>query len=109
MRVEETTVAPPGFSGPSRKSLAIYIGLLLLSVGVFLSPAVLEILVLPEGSLVGTRRRLLAWVVCRVLMAGIGAYFLLKRPRFTIVHLSALIFGSMITVLLTAVFFQILY
>jgi hypothetical protein len=87
----------------------VYLGLLLLSLGTFVSPAVLEMLILPEGSLVGTRRRILVWVVCRVLMAGAGAYLLIRRPRFTAVHLAAFIFGSVITIFCTAVFFQFVY
>src|SRR6266481_6710019 len=73
---------------PGRKSLAIPIGLLLVALGIVLSGTILESTILPEGTIVGTTRRATALGLCRILLTVAGVYFLIRRPRVTVVHVA---------------------
>src|SRR5882724_1877901 len=69
-----------------RANLAILIGILLITLGLSLSATLLEATILPTGTLVGTTRRGPALVVCRILLVLLGAGFVVRRPRITVVH-----------------------
>jgi hypothetical protein len=92
-----------------RKSLALYLGIALVAAGVVLSATTLERTIFPEGTIVGTSRRATALWIFRMLLIGLGAYHLIRRPRVTIIHLSAFALMGGVTAALGALFLQFLY
>ncbi len=67
----------------------MYLGVLLVAVGVSLSGTVLEWAIFPSGTIVGTARRGAVLGVARIALVVAGAYLLVRRPRITVVDLSA--------------------
>ena len=96
-------------TAPGRRSYAVHLSCLLVLVGVMLTGTVLEATVLSEGSIVGTKRRAAALIVGRVLLVAAGAYFLIRRPRVTVVHLGALVPGVLVSGVAGAVLLQVGY
>lgn len=94
---------------PRRKNLAAYLGILFVALGLVLTAAVLERLVLPEGTLVGTSRRAVAWGCCRILLIGLGTYLLIRRPPVTTVHLCAFALLGALSAILGALFLQFVF
>jgi hypothetical protein len=92
-----------------RRSFAVSIGCLLVSLGLLLSGTVLEWTILPAGTVVGTARRTAALVLCRILLVIAGAYLVVRRPRVTVVHLAALVPGLVLSGVVGAVLVQIAY
>ena len=92
-----------------RKNLTIYLGILLVALGVVLSATILERTVLLEGTLAGTNRRAAAWGFCRIALVGLGIYLLVRRPHITVIHLCALVPGVALSVFLAAVVLQLIY
>ena len=92
-----------------RKNLTIYLGILLVALGVVLSATLLEQTVLAEGTLAGTNRRAAAWAFCRIALVGLGVYLLVRRPRITVIHLCALAPGVALSVFLGAVVLQFVH
>src|ERR1051325_10408345 len=100
-------IRPQTVSG--RKNLTFGIGVLLLVLAVLLSPALLEWTIFPKGILVGTSRRAAAWLFCRILLGGLGIYLLVKRPRITVIHLSAFAFVALVSSVLGTMLLQFFY
>jgi hypothetical protein len=98
-----------GMKRLERRSFAVPIACLLVGLGVLLSGTALEATILPAGTIVGTSRRAAALVLCRILLVFAGAYFLVKRPRVTVVHLCALVPGGALAGIVGAALLQIAY
>lgn len=96
-------------SAARRASFAIALGALLVALGIVLSGAVLEATILPTGTIVGTTRRAAMLGACRILLAALGAYFLIRRPRVTSVHLAAFALSSALAALAAAALLQVGY
>ena len=92
-----------------RRNLAVVIGGLLVGLGLLLSGTVLESTVLPRGTFVGTARRAPLLIGFQVLLIVSGAYFVIRRPSVTTVHLAAFALGSGLSGILGAVLLQLLY
>jgi hypothetical protein len=92
-----------------RRSFAVPIGCFLVGLAVLLSGTVLESTILPAGTIVGTARRAAVLGLCRILLAAAGAYFLVRRPRVTAIHLSALLPGGLLAGIAGAVLLQVAY
>src|SRR5215813_3968387 len=92
-----------------RRSFAIPIGCLLVASGLLLSGTMLELTIFPTGTIVGTARRAAVLMGIRILLAGVGAYLLIVRPRITSIHVTAWALGSMTAAAAVAVFLQLVY
>jgi hypothetical protein len=92
-----------------QKNLAPYLGGALVVLGIVLSAALLERIVLPDGTLVGTTRRAAAWGFCRVVLIAIGAYVLLRRPKLFLIHICAFAIMAMVSAVCGAVILQLFY
>jgi len=92
-----------------RRGFAVPIGCFLVALGVLVSGTFLESTILPAGTVVGTTRRAPALALCRVLLVVTGAYFLIRRPRVTVVHLCALVPGGVLAGIVGAVVLQAAY
>jgi len=57
----------------------------------------LEATLFPTGRIVGTTRGAAALGLGRILLAALGAYFLIRRPRVTSVHVSAFALGCAVS------------
>jgi hypothetical protein len=94
---------------PVRRNLSVHCGWVLIVVGLLLSGTFLEATIFPAGTIVGTTRRAAALGVARMLLVGLGAYILIKRPRVTIVHLTAIALGGVLATLLGSALLQVAY
>jgi hypothetical protein len=92
-----------------RRSFAIVLGCLFVVLGIALSSTVLESTIFPTGTIVGTTRRAAVLDVCRILIAAMGVYFLIRRPRVTSVHLAAFALGTGVAAFAAAVLLQVAY
>ena len=92
-----------------RKNLAIYLGVLFMALGVVMTATLLERTVLPEGAFVGTTRRAAALGVCRLLLVASGLYFMMRRPRVTVVHLNASVLVGFFSGVIGVLFLQLVY
>lgn len=78
-------------------------------IGVLLSATTLEWTIYPMGTIPAGSRRAVALGMCRILLIGLGVYFLVRRPRLTIVHLCAFVLLSALTAFFGMLFLQFLY
>src|SRR6188474_1428911 len=79
-----------------RRSFAVYVGCVLMLLGTALSASTLESTIVPQGTIAGTTRRAAALVICRLGLAAVGLYLLVRRPRVTTVHLTAFAFVTVV-------------
>jgi hypothetical protein len=98
-----------GMTASGRRSYALHLGCVLVLLAVVLSGSVLEATILPQGYIVGTKRRAPVLAIGRALLVAAGAYFVLRRPRVTIVELGALVPGALAAGVLGAVLLQVGY
>jgi len=91
-----------------RRNLAVPLGVLLVLAGPALSATTLEGTIYPAGTMSGPRRVAAFWIV-RLLLAGFGSYLLLKKPRVTIVHVCASGVVAAVSAVLGAALLQVLY
>ena len=75
--------------GGGRRSLTIHVGVVLAVLAGVVSAPVLEATIFPAGTLSNTSRRALALFGSQVVLAGLAAYLLVRRPRLTSIHLTA--------------------
>jgi hypothetical protein len=106
---KESTSQRMPYSGRQRRNVSLHLGGVLLALGMILSAHVLEWAFLPEGTLVGTSRRAAAWIACRLLLAGLGIFLLVRRPRITTVDLCAFLVVGLISAAFGTLVLQALY
>jgi len=109
LQADRASQHDPTIGTDPRRSLAIHLGILLLGLAILLSGGVLESTIFPAGTVVGTTRRAIALALCRVLVATVGAYLLVKRPLVTVVHVSAFVLGSVVSGVVGAALLQVAY
>src|SRR5215813_11568360 len=100
---------PDAMTDLRRKNLAIYLGILLVALGVVMSATILERTILPAGTVVGTTRRAAALGVCRILLVASGVYFMMRRPRVTVMHLCAYVLVGFFSGVIGVIFLQLVY
>jgi hypothetical protein len=92
-----------------RKNLAVPFGILLLVLAILLSGSFLESTLFPPGTITATTRRAPALALGRGLLAVLGVYLLLRRPRITAIHLAALLPGGLVAAIAGAILLQFAY
>jgi hypothetical protein len=94
---------------PGRKNLVIPLGLAFIAIGIVASASVLQKTILFEDMIEPHSRRALALGCCRLLLIGFGAMLLWRRPRVTVIHLSAFAFMGLVTAVAGVLLLQIVY
>ncbi|MGB2713793.1 MAG: hypothetical protein WBC51_06415 [Vicinamibacterales bacterium] len=92
-----------------RRSLAAPLAVLFIGVGILFSGSLLEWVIFPSGTIVGTARRELALNIVRGLAIAGGLYLALRRPRLTVIHLAAAALGAAFAAILGALVLQVGY
>jgi hypothetical protein len=94
---------------PHRRSFAIALGGLFVALGIVLSGTLLESTIFPTGTIVDTTRRAAMLNAGRILLAALGVYFLIRRPRITSVHIAAFALVAGFAALVAAALLQVGY
>jgi hypothetical protein len=111
MTVQAVTLpaSSPEYIVEGRRSFSLHIGCLLVLLGILLSGTILELTILPQGTIVGTTRRAPALAISRLFLGAAGLYFLARRPRVTVIHLAAFGFATVVSIAVGALLLQMTY
>src|SRR5262245_27029422 len=92
----------------TRRSFAIHLGVLFIVAGVLVSRPALEATVFPAGTIgtIGTSRRAAVLLAFEISVVTLGVYLLAKRPRITVVHLTALALEASFATVVAAALLQ---
>jgi len=105
----EMDTSNPGVADSNRRSFAVPLACCLIALALLSSGAILEWAFFPAGTIVGTTRRAALLGLFRFLLLAGGIFLLLKRPRVTLVELSAFAVVTLACAVAAAILLQVAY